>query len=107
MKLASRVPYRATAEQASRLDPGHPCLEAGEGLRCGVSEVPCQLWRAHRLLDADPEQRRVSDGETPEHRDASFDEVSGWILGCRQHGDRGAEHAERAGAQSDQQAILG
>lgn len=40
--------------------------------------------RAQRLLYADPEQRRVCDGETPEHRDASFDEVSGWVLGCRQ-----------------------
>ncbi len=67
MKLTRSVPHRATAEQADRLDPGHPRLEADESLRSSGSEIPCQLWRAHRLLDADPEQRRVSDGETPEY----------------------------------------
>src|SRR5271165_476920 len=98
MELARSVPHRAAAEQSGHLDPGHPGLEAGESLPSGGSELYCQLWRARRLLDADPEQGRVSDGEAPEHRDAGFDEVSGGIPGCRQPGDRFAEHGERAGA---------
>jgi len=55
MKLAGGLSYRAAAEQAGDLDACHPRLQAGECLRSGLGEVPCQFGRAHRLLHADPE----------------------------------------------------
>jgi len=47
------------------------------------------------------------DGETAEDRDAGFDEVGGWVAGCRQLVDRRTEQLERTRPEGDKQTVLG
>lgn len=49
----------------------------------------------------------MPDSETPEHRDASLDEVGSRVSCCRQLCDGSSEHRERPGPEGDEQAVLG
>ena len=49
----------------------------------------------------------MPDSETPEHRDASLDEVGSWIRCCRQLSDGSSEHRESTDPEGDEQAVLG
>ena len=45
--------------------------------------------------------------ETPEHHDASLDEVGSWIICCRQLGDGSSKHPESTDSKGGEQAVLG